>query len=58
MLKTNLSGKRMAHTTPVRMLANDPVYSFTTLSRNFRMDATVRPPREPNNRATIKMILS
>ncbi len=57
-VKANLSGKRIAQATPVRMLAKEPVYSFTMLSKNLRMDATTSPPRDPNSKAITKRVLS
>lgn len=58
MVKANLSGKRKAHATPVKMLAKDPVYSFTMLSRYLRIDATTSPPRDPKSKAIKKRAFS
>ena len=42
-------------TTAVRILATEPVYSLTILSKYFRIDATTMPPSDANNMATIKI---
>lgn len=42
----------------VMMLATEPVYSLTMLSRYFRMDATAMPPRDEKSMATTKNVMT
>jgi hypothetical protein len=40
------------------MLATEPVYSFTMLSKYLSIDATTKPPSDANNSATKKRPLT